>query len=415
MSEREEPESSDRPPPKKWSRNLSVGLVLGLQLGASLGAASGLIESCGQIHRLGTGWEAGAYLLFFWPFVALMTMGAGALVGGAAGACFGFVMGFVVHQGRVATSARSDVWGRPRMWAFVHGAAWIVAVVLLMRNYDDVEAFVEGVVTGEPSEAVLARHRADASPAPESPAAPTPPVEPERPMVAPARQRLADPPLGDGTLPPEGMVRFGADPMRNLDAGVAAPTAAFSLDRTEVTASAYESCVLESKCERPRVGGACTFEVAVKGDHPINCVTWQQAKAYCEQLGKRLPTEAEWEWAARVFDDGPRADVRPLLAFPWGSTEPVIADDGLACWRRRTPRAGTCPVAEHGDGAAPRGVMDLAGNVWEWTSTEAAEGRRVRRGGSWRSVTSSELRVGSRAVDRPSSSADDVGVRCAQD
>lgn len=208
--------------------------------------------------------------------------------------------------------------------------------------------------------------------------------------------------------------------------------APFLLDATEVTVAEYGACVRAGRCtpagsqvsgvglaaaDRARWSQACNGDRSDRADHPANCVDWIQAEAFCAWAGKRLPTEPEWEWAARGGAAG-----RP---YPWGEGPPV----DRACWsgeaqRAGAPRGGTCPVATHPAGGTPSGIQDLAGNVWEWTSTREAvftdsRGRggspaRVARGGGWADTTPGALGVGHRGKDTPDTRAADLGFRCAR-
>lgn len=155
---------------------------------------------------------------------------------------------------------------------------------------------------------------------------------------------------------------------------------AFFLDESEVTVDAYLACVSLGKCTAPPAQPWCNYERAAdRGRHPINCVTFAQAQEYCRSVGKRLPSEAEWEYAA----GGPSR-----LAYPWGN-EPGPNND-LACWYR-APAEGTCEVGTHPKGASPFKLQDMAGNVWEWArySGPSASLGAVRasggllKGGSW--------------------------------
>jgi formylglycine-generating enzyme required for sulfatase activity len=176
--------------------------------------------------------------------------------------------------------------------------------------------------------------------------------------------------------------------------------AAFALDLTEVTVDAYARCVSAGKCSAPDTGRFCNWNVGGKGNHPINCVDWNQATAYCEWAGKRLPSEAEWEWAARGQARGTK--------YPWGNEAP----ESRACWNRAGQ--GTCAVGAFRRGDAPGGIDDLAGNVWEWTSTAYTSSARAFRGGGWVSADPSFLRAANRDGGDPSYRVGDLGFRCAR-
>jgi formylglycine-generating enzyme required for sulfatase activity len=189
----------------------------------------------------------------------------------------------------------------------------------------------------------------------------------------------------------------------------------FRIDATEVTQGQYNDCVLSGACLAPTCDWAPCGERAV---HPVVCINRVDALAYCEHVGKRLPTEAEWEKAARG-DTG--------LKFPWGNDPIDCAHANLAgC------SGGTEPVGSHPTGASPYGALDMAGNVVEWVSdvydptyygvspatdptgpaATATYGSFVGRGGGWNST----------AIWHRTSARDDYegtyfkktfGVRCA--
>ncbi len=142
---------------------------------------------------------------------------------------------------------------------------------------------------------------------------------------------------------------------------------AFRIDKYPVTNAQYSRFVGGTDHSPPRhwEGGAYPAE---KGTHPVVYVTWHDAVAYAEWAGKRLPTEEEWEKAARGSDG---------RAYPWGDWE-----EG----RCNTEEAGigdTTPVGQYSPGGdSPYSCADMAGNVWGWTATREGRGRVVR-GGSW--------------------------------
>ncbi|MCB9715873.1 MAG: SUMF1/EgtB/PvdO family nonheme iron enzyme [Myxococcales bacterium] len=179
----------------------------------------------------------------------------------------------------------------------------------------------------------------------------------------------------------------------------------FCLDTTEVTVAAYRECVEAGRCETPPRSRYGTWRDPDAQQHPVTDVSWYDATTYCEWAGRRLPTVEEWEWAARGRDEA-----RP---FPWG-TRPPTSD--LTCWRREDGKLGTCVAGERPLGPSRDGVLDLAGNVREWTDTPF-EGRRSKRavmGGSWRDSDPAALRVDRRQGLRARDGGDgDLGFRCA--
>ena len=182
---------------------------------------------------------------------------------------------------------------------------------------------------------------------------------------------------------------------------------AFRIDKTEVTVSAYGACVRSGACTVPKSSGFCNWEESGRERHPINCVDWNQAKTYCASMGKRLPTEQEWEKAARG---------RNGRVYPWGnggaSCARGIMDDesGVGCGQKRT-----WPVGSKPSGASPYGVLDMSGNVWEWTSDWYRLGQkgRVARGGSWVDEPR-YVRASSRDWQDPATRYSSVGFRCAR-
>jgi formylglycine-generating enzyme required for sulfatase activity len=207
-------------------------------------------------------------------------------------------------------------------------------------------------------------------------------------------------------LVPAGEFRMGAEdgdaderPLRT------AAVAAFRIDRTEVTNRAYAACVEKRRC-RSRAPFAGTDDP----DQPVVGVSWDDATRYCRFARGRLPSEAEWEKAARGTD-GRR--------YPWG--------DGPDCRRANFGNflgSGPCPenpgfperVGTRPDGASPYGALDMAGNVWEWVKDAypGEAGARVLRGGGCCGYfslprTSERLRFVRGYRDR------DIGFRCAYD
>ncbi|MBM4258871.1 MAG: formylglycine-generating enzyme family protein [Deltaproteobacteria bacterium] len=185
---------------------------------------------------------------------------------------------------------------------------------------------------------------------------------------------------------------------------VSVPT--FQIDRTEVTVEAYRQCVNARGCSTPQADttgrGSCNWPLSGREKHPINCINWNQAEAYCAWVRKRLPTEVEWEKAAR----GTEGRVYPS-GESWDITKANVAEayDGFK---------DTAPVGSFPEGASPYGALDMAGNVWEWTADWYRNGEtRMLRGGSWVDLPR-RARTSRRLGSRPDSVLDDVGVRCAR-
>ena len=194
---------------------------------------------------------------------------------------------------------------------------------------------------------------------------------------------------------------------------------------TEVTAAQYAACVADGICAMALTGDVCNSGDPLYADHPINCVTWDQAVAFCQWAGGRLPSEAEWEFAAR----GGGRDID----YPWGDEAPechrAAMNDGLDCFTGRT-----WAVCSKEAGKTYQGLCDMAGNVWEWvqdwyhpdyeddyfgpptdgSAWEIPPGTsRVRRGGSF---VGGEfyLRCTRRGSDAPNYSGYNLGFRCAK-
>ncbi|MBI5515990.1 MAG: SUMF1/EgtB/PvdO family nonheme iron enzyme [Deltaproteobacteria bacterium] len=229
---------------------------------------------------------------------------------------------------------------------------------------------------------------------------------------------------------------------------------AYCLDRTEVTVARFREAVARgalgpvpatpnwtriTDTRRDSYARWCNLDKPGRDAHPINCVDWQQALDYCRWRGARLPTEAEWEYAA-TGGDGRR--------YPWGSAPPTperlngCGDRCLEAFREGGQRwtalysgddgwATTAPVGRFPEGASPFGVLDLAGNVWEWTAdwlgpyprgadtlvdpTGAPSGTaRVNRGGGWDSGDPSWLRATERNGFLPTYRGVSLGFRCAR-
>ena len=162
----------------------------------------------------------------------------------------------------------------------------------------------------------------------------------------------------------------------------------FQMAKTLVTVAQYKACVDAGACAAPATGGYCNWGVAGRDQHPVNCVDWNQAQAFSAWAGGRLPSESEWEYAARSAGKD--------WKYPWG-------DEAATCETAvisGCTSGGTAPVCSEPAGNTKQGLCDMAGNVWEWvqdwyhdsyngaptdgTAWESPAGSfRVFRGGSW--------------------------------
>ena len=136
----------------------------------------------------------------------------------------------------------------------------------------------------------------------------------------------------------------------------------FFIDKYEVTYARYQKCIDAGKCTLPAFGGGMNYGRANIDNWPVNGMTWHQAKAFCEFEGKRLPTEAEWEKAARGTDG---------RKYPWGNTAPncsLTVMDSEFAGNLGCGTGNVMPVGSKPKGASPYGALDMAGNLWEWTA-----------------------------------------------
>lgn len=273
-------------------------------------------------------------------------------------------------------------------------------------------------------------------------------------IVSPSPQTAAGPPRENSEvgLVPAGYFRMGSPD--NQGRSDEHPrhrvyVDSFYMDRTEVSVGIYRKCVDAGKCSAPMTGVGCNWGNPERGDnYPVNCVDWNRAAAFCTWAGKRLPTEAEWEKAARGGAD---------TKYSFGESDSALAD---FAWFGRNSGMRDYParfiagrylhlrkyVDSYGGLTHPAGekkpnqfgLYDMYGNVWEWVADWYDENyyrsspeknpqgppsgtkhlltppgwqgmRRVIRGGSWYHDPSSSRRWGF----RPSMWYDIIGFRCA--
>lgn len=244
------------------------------------------------------------------------------------------------------------------------------------------------------------------------------------------------PPLGIGSMKvspvdgmtlvyvPEGDFSMGNDSIDDESPQHTVHLSAFWIDRTEVTNAMYKLCELAKVCQKPSLSGSyghSWYYGNLKfANYPVVFVNFLDARSYCAWAGRRLPTEAEWEKAARGTDG---------RTYPWGNDSPTCLIANLTL-SGRTCTGDTAPVGSYPQGASPYGALDMAGNVMEWVNDRYDPGYykvspsndppgsdksdyRVERGGSWYSDPNG-LRVTNRNFENPLNSYDTLGFRCAQ-
>jgi len=200
----------------------------------------------------------------------------------------------------------------------------------------------------------------------------------------------------------------------------------FEIDQCEVSVASYTACVDAKACTEPSTYSAnCNWGIQGREQHPINCLDWDQATAYCAWDGKRLCTESEWEKAARGGCELYADCKTESPGFPW-------TDGGASCGKAVylgcNCTRNTCETGTLSAGASPYGALDMAGNVWEWiadtyhetydgapddgTAWEGGTGR-MYRGGGWIS-NATGLRVSNRVEYKADGLTDAMGFRCCK-
>jgi serine/threonine-protein kinase len=200
---------------------------------------------------------------------------------------------------------------------------------------------------------------------------------------------------------------------------------AYWIDKYEVSNAQYAKCVEAGGC-KARVANNSSKRVSYYGnsdfnDYPVIWVDWNQASAYCEWAGGKLPTEAQWEKAARGLNRN---------EYPWGNESPICDLANYNQGSNNEPKhciGDTTAVGSSPGGASYYGVMDMAGNVWEWvrdwyalyntseinnpTGPSTGLDSKVIRGGSWGN-DSKEIRSAFRHIQNPVEGTAFIGFRC---
>jgi formylglycine-generating enzyme required for sulfatase activity len=261
---------------------------------------------------------------------------------------------------------------------------------------------------------------------------------------------------------PGGKFFMGSDDKREDTLAIDRPAhqvilSPYCIDTTEVTVEAYKACSDRGECKRAPTENdwdgidekakkiydpLCNMrDPEGKAKYPINCVDWELADGFCKATGKRLPTEAEWEFATRGSDG---------RKYPWGDEPPSSGTFLNACgkecvdWGKKHPDPdfpltamyaasdqwpNTAPVGSFPKGASQFGLQDVVGNVWEWASDWQGEytadaqtdpkgpatgERKVARGGAWNGADPAWVRPSYRVGFDPKMRSHGVGMRCAK-
>lgn len=193
---------------------------------------------------------------------------------------------------------------------------------------------------------------------------------------------------------------------------------AYYIDRHQVTVSRFAKFIEATKREPPRFWNDGHLQEG--GELPVVGVDWLDAETYCQWVGRRLPTEAEWEKAARGTDG---------RKYPWGNDEPTSRHANFG--KQESEELPLSPVGRYEAGKSPYGVYDMAGNVWEWTADWYDENyyrqsaprnpqgppqglSKATRGGAW-DRHQFNLRATNRTGMTPTNRLRSLGFRCAQD
>lgn len=271
------------------------------------------------------------------------------------------------------------------------------------------------------------------------------PVEDATPIYLPFVAREASPPIdvSEEIFIPAGTFQMGCDSDNAAEFRCAFERPqtdelplhtvyldAYYIDKYEVTNERYKACADAGICTAPQQNSSYTrpsyYDNAAYADYPVIKVTWHQANAFCNWEGSRLPTEAEWEKAARGSDDTRR--------YPWGNANATcsLTNTSFYPYDQGGCVNDTARVGSYPGGASPYGVMDMAGNVNEWVNDwydglyytvspdsnpqgPATGTAPVIRGGGWNYCGENcEVRVATRISGYlPTEWTNNMGFRCA--
>jgi formylglycine-generating enzyme required for sulfatase activity len=333
---------------------------------------------------------------------------------------------------RVTEKKKPNIW-MPVIPLFILTALCLVVVFLAVRDIPTT-LLASGLGTvaavGKPTQTPTATPTATETSTPTPSATPTPTPPPMPPATAMSKDTWVSPVDGmEIVYIPEGHYGIGSldsdplawileKPQHRVD------LSGYWMDKTLVTNGMYARCVQAGSCPA-KIKVNSYFRASYYGnpefdDYPVVFVAWDEAQTYCAWAGRRLPTEAEWEVAARGKDE---------RMYPWGNTPPNCSLLNFGNGIAKFCTGDTTAVGKYPQGASPYGLLDMAGNVWEWVAdwigpnylaephqdpTGFSSGTlRVTRGGAYYSDPKF-VRSTFRAGHDPSDATDYIGFRCAR-
>lgn len=283
-------------------------------------------------------------------------------------------------------------------------------------------SFQESSASTEAADAIPVTSHESPTPIPESPTAESAPTEAATATASEPLSMITDDKGVEMVLAEAGDFAMGSDRGETDEQPVhTVYLDSFYIDKFEVTNQLYKACVDDGKCDPPRQTyffaespNKTYYDNSQYDNYPVIYVDWNMAKAYCEWRGARLPTEAEWEKAARGTQG---------TTYPWGKDLDCQKANYQNCVNR------TSEVGSYPDGVSPYGAYDMTGNVWEWVADWYSDNyysntarnnprgpnsgqSRVLRGGSWPRF---DVTAYHRNKFAPDYNTFDIGFRCARD